>query len=55
MFYGQFCNTAIVVLLVYANFSELTEIVPIPELSELASTSIFFNGPYKDYQPLWFA
>ena len=44
VFIGQFFNTAILLLLVYANFTE----------SSLPLTS-FFNGPFYDYSDKWYA
>jgi len=41
VFAAQFLNTAILVLLVYANFSEF------------GITS--FDGPFYDYQPNWYS
>jgi len=41
VFAAQFFNTAILVLLVYANFSEF------------GITS--FDGPFYDYQPSWYS
>ena len=44
VFIGQFFNTAILLLLVYANFTD----------SDLPLTS-FFNGPFYDYSDKWYA
>ena len=44
VFIGQFFNTAILLLLVYANFTD----------SSLPLTS-FFNGPFYDYSDRWYA
>jgi len=41
VFVAQFFNTAILVLLVYANFSEFG--------------ISFFEGPFYDYQPGWYS
>ena len=41
VFVALFLNTAIVVLLVYANFSEFG--------------IDFFKGPFYDYDPLWYS
>lgn len=43
VFAAQFFNTAILVLLVYANFSEFSE------------GETFFKGPFYDYQPGWYS
>ena len=43
VFAAQFFNTAILVLLVYANFSEFSE------------GETFFDGPFYDYQPGWYS
>ena len=58
VFFGQFFNTAIIVVLVYANFTEFTQINDFidPELrTKIIPKSLFFDGPFYDYQPLWFA
>lgn len=44
VFLAQFLNTAIVVLLVYANFTEFG-----------GDGKSFFDGPFYDYQPGWYA
>ena len=41
VFVAQFFNTAILVLLVYANFTEFG--------------GTFFEGPFYDYQPGWYS
>ena len=43
VFFTQFLNTAIVVLFVYANFSEF------------GNGKSFFDGPFYDYQSGWYA
>ena len=41
VFIAQFFNTAILILLVYANFTEFG--------------GTLFKGPFYDYQPAWYS
>ena len=52
VFFGQFFNTAFIVLLVYANFTEISQIDDFidPKLrTKLIPKQLFFDGPFYDY------